>query len=109
MMERTGGRGVHFIQGGQNGSQAGAAFGCVFGTIRVSSWLDMRARLLLVAAALVAYGASLGSGFHFDDYAIFSGPLLTPGRAWLAPGVLTRISFWLNRSEERRVGEEGRS
>ena len=56
----------------------------------------MRARLLLVAAALVAYGASVGSGFHFDDYAIFSGPLLTPGRAWLAPGVLTRISFWLN-------------
>jgi tetratricopeptide (TPR) repeat protein len=56
----------------------------------------MRARLLLVAGALVAYGASLGSGFHFDDYAIFSGPLLQPGRAWLAPGVLTRISFWLN-------------
>jgi tetratricopeptide (TPR) repeat protein len=56
----------------------------------------MRARLLLLAAALVGYGASLGSGFHFDDYAIFSGPLLQPGRAWLAPGVLTRISFWLN-------------
>src|ERR1039458_1126220 len=56
----------------------------------------MRARLLLLAGALVAYGASLGSGFHFDDYAIFSGPLLQPGRAWLAPGVLTRISFWLN-------------
>jgi tetratricopeptide (TPR) repeat protein len=56
----------------------------------------MRSRLLLLAAALVAYGASLGSGFHFDDYAIFSGPLLQPGRAWLAPGVLTRISFWLN-------------
>jgi hypothetical protein len=30
----------------------------------------MRARLLLLAAALIAYGASLGSGFHFDDYAI---------------------------------------
>jgi tetratricopeptide (TPR) repeat protein len=49
----------------------------------------MRARLLLLAAALVAYGASLGSGFHFDDYAIFSGPLLTPG-------LLARFSFWLN-------------
>jgi tetratricopeptide (TPR) repeat protein len=56
----------------------------------------MRARLLLLAAALVAYGASLGSGFHFDDYAIFAGPLLQPGRAWLAPGVFTRITFWLN-------------
>ncbi len=31
----------------------------------------MRARLLLLAAALAAFGASLGSGFHFDDYAIF--------------------------------------
>ncbi|MGA3016434.1 MAG: tetratricopeptide repeat protein [Bryobacteraceae bacterium] len=56
----------------------------------------MRARLLLLAAALVAYGASLGSGFHFDDYAIFSGPLLQPPRAWLAPGVLTKLSFWLS-------------
>jgi tetratricopeptide (TPR) repeat protein len=55
----------------------------------------MRARLLLLAAALVAYGASLGSGFHFDDYAIFSGPLLKSG-ALLAPGPLTRLSFWLN-------------
>ncbi len=56
----------------------------------------MRARLLPLAAALVAYGASLGSGFHFDDYAIFSAPQLHPGRAWLAPGVLTRLTFWLN-------------
>src|ERR1039458_9069525 len=56
----------------------------------------MRARLLLLAAALAAYGASLGAGFHFDDYAIFSGPLLQPGRAWLTAGVLTRISFWWN-------------
>jgi hypothetical protein len=38
----------------------------------------MRARLLLLAGALVAFGASLGSGFHFDDYAIFSDPALTP-------------------------------
>jgi hypothetical protein len=30
----------------------------------------MRARLLLLAAALLAFGASLGSSFHFDDYAI---------------------------------------
>jgi hypothetical protein len=30
----------------------------------------MRARLVLLAAALLAFGASLGSGFHFDDYAI---------------------------------------
>ncbi len=56
----------------------------------------MRARLLLLAAALVVCGASLGSGFHFDDYAIFSGPLWQPGWAWLAPGVLNRLTLWLN-------------
>jgi protein O-mannosyl-transferase len=56
----------------------------------------MRARLLLLAAGLLAYGASLGSGFHFDDYAIFSHPLLPAGREWLSSGVLTRLTFWLN-------------
>jgi hypothetical protein len=30
----------------------------------------MRERLVLLAAASVAFGASLGSGFHFDDYAM---------------------------------------
>ncbi|MGA2769201.1 MAG: hypothetical protein ABSG26_00150 [Bryobacteraceae bacterium] len=62
----------------------------------------MRARLLLLAAALAAFGASLGSGFHFDDYAIFSDPVLTSRWGWL--GVwgwrqtrpLTYLSFWLN-------------
>ena len=63
----------------------------------------MRARLLLLAAALVAFGASLGSGFHFDDYAIFADPALTSPRR-LARGVarcaqtrpLTYLTFWLN-------------
>jgi hypothetical protein len=32
----------------------------------------MRARLLLSAAALAAFGGSLFGGFHLDDYAIFS-------------------------------------
>ena len=44
----------------------------------------MRARLLLLAGALAAFGASLGSGFHFDDYAIFSGPIPRSGTG-LAP------------------------
>src|SRR6185369_13596971 len=62
----------------------------------------MRARLLLLAAALVAFGASLGSGFHFDDYAIFSDPSLTSTGGWLAiwslrqTRPLTYLSFWLN-------------
>ena len=50
----------------------------------------MRARLLLLAAALAAFGASLGSGFHFDDYAIFS----TVGRQTRP---LTFFTFWVNR------------
>jgi len=50
----------------------------------------MRARLVLLAAALAAFGASLGSGFHFDDYAIFS-----PGGRETRP--LTFLTFWLNR------------
>jgi tetratricopeptide (TPR) repeat protein len=63
----------------------------------------MRARLLLLAAALLAFGASLGSGFHFDDYAIFSDPALDSARGWIevwAPlqtRPLTYFTFWLNR------------
>jgi hypothetical protein len=62
----------------------------------------MRARLLLLAAALVAFGASLGSGFHFDDYAIFSDPALTSLGGWLniwtwrQTRPLTYLTFWLN-------------
>src|SRR5438067_3730294 len=63
----------------------------------------MRARLLLLAAALAAFGASLGSGFHFDDYAIFSDPLLGSASGWRAvwglrqTRPLTYLTFWLNR------------
>src|SRR3954469_15319721 len=61
----------------------------------------MRARLFLLAGALIAFGASLASGFHFDDYAIF-GPELTSASGWM--GVfsfrqtrpLTYLTFWLN-------------
>jgi hypothetical protein len=62
----------------------------------------MRARLLLLTAALAAFGASLGSGFHFDDYAIFSDPVLTSPWGWLQvwgwrqTRPLTYFTFWLN-------------
>ncbi|MGA2270182.1 MAG: hypothetical protein ABSH44_17055 [Bryobacteraceae bacterium] len=62
----------------------------------------MRARFLLLAAALAAFGASLGSGFHFDDYAIFSDPVLRSGWGWLEvwgwrrTRPLTNLTFWLN-------------
>jgi len=62
----------------------------------------MRARLLLLAAALVAFGASLGSGFHFDDYAIFADASLVSPSGWLTiwsarqTRPLTYLTFWLN-------------
>jgi tetratricopeptide (TPR) repeat protein len=62
----------------------------------------MRERLLLLTAALLAFGASLGSGFHFDDYAIFADPALASPRGWLQIWTLrqtrplTYLTFWLN-------------
>jgi len=62
----------------------------------------MRPRLLLLAGALLAFGASLGSSFHFDDYAIFSDHALTSASGWLdvwslrQTRPLTYLTFWLN-------------
>src|ERR1039457_861162 len=53
----------------------------------------MRARLLLLSAALAAFGGSLFAGFHLDDYAIFSDPALRPV-GW--PHPLTHLVNWLN-------------
>ena len=51
----------------------------------------MRDRLILLAAALAAFGASVSGSFHLDDYSALGG-------AW--PRILTRpltyLSFWLN-------------
>lgn len=63
----------------------------------------MRARLFLLAGATAAFGASLGAGFHFDDYAIFSDPALASGSGWMQiwslrqTRPLTYLTFWLNR------------
>ncbi|MBS1856202.1 MAG: tetratricopeptide repeat protein [Acidobacteria bacterium] len=63
----------------------------------------MRERLLLLAGAAAAFGASLGSGFHFDDYDIFADPTLGSAGGWIqvwAPRQtrpLTFFTFWLNR------------
>jgi hypothetical protein len=62
----------------------------------------MRERLLLAGAALAAFGLSLGSGFHFDDYAIFADRALTGASGWLdvwrvgQTRPLTYLTFWLN-------------
>jgi hypothetical protein len=62
----------------------------------------MRARLLLLAATLLAFGASLASGFHFDDYYIFSDPSLNSAGGWMSvfslrqTRPLTFLTLWLN-------------
>src|SRR5690242_19483510 len=62
----------------------------------------MRDRLILTVAALVAFGASLGSTFHFDDYAIFADPALTSASGWwevwrpVQTRPLTYFTFWVN-------------
>jgi len=92
MMQSAGGIGVHFRQEREDFRHAGLAPGCGFGPIPVSSYLDMRARFLLLAAALAAFGGSWLGGFHLDDYAIFagSGPRVI---GW--PHPLTHLLGWL--------------
>jgi hypothetical protein len=53
----------------------------------------LRQSLLLIAAALLAFGLSLAGSFHFDDYAIFNDPdILSPA----ATRPLTNLTFWIN-------------
>jgi tetratricopeptide (TPR) repeat protein len=62
-----------------------------------------RNRTVWVAiAALAAFGGSLFSGFHFDDYGMLQDPAIAlPGGwmrcwGWLQTRPLTWFSFWLN-------------
>lgn len=62
----------------------------------------VRARWFLLGATLLAFGASLGSGFHFDDYSIFTDPRLTSESGWLSiftlrqTRPLTFLTLWIN-------------
>jgi hypothetical protein len=64
----------------------------------------MRERLLLLGATLAAFGASLGSGFHLDDYAIFSDPVQRSSMGWVQvwgprqTRPLSYFTFWLNQA-----------
>lgn len=59
-------------------------------------------RLLLLAGALIPFWGSLGSGFHFDDYAISQGAAIRAPNGWLTvwnlaqTRPLTYLTFWLN-------------
>ena len=91
---------IHLVEPPQDIRDTRLFFGCGFGTLRVSSYVGMRNRLLVLGAALAAFGLSLGSGFHFDDYAIFSAPLFHSSSAWRTlwahPRPLTDLTFYLN-------------
>jgi len=100
VVQGTDGIGIHFRQHREDLGNSGLTFGCGLGPFPVSSYLDMRARLLLCAAALAAFGGSLIGGFHLDDYAIFQG---AGPRAFAWPHPLTQVLTWLN---YRLAGQE---
>lgn len=53
--------------------------------------------VLLAAAAVLAFGASLTHGFHFDDAALWADPAVTGhGWSWLQTRPLTWLSFAVN-------------
>ncbi len=62
----------------------------------------MKNRLLLVAAALVAFAGALGGGFIFDDFGLLGDPVITSPSGWweswklLQTRPLSWFSFWLN-------------
>jgi protein O-mannosyl-transferase len=55
----------------------------------------LRRYLVLAAAALIAFGDSLGGSFHFDDYAMLASPQ-GPSSWLLQTRPLTQLTFWLN-------------
>ena len=63
----------------------------------------MKTRIPLLSAAFVAFGLSLGAGYHFDDYSMFSDAAVRSARGWLdvwgphQTRPLTYFTFWLNR------------
>src|ERR1044072_2972507 len=73
----------------------------------------MRARFLLLTATLIAFGASLGSGFHFDDYAIFADANLASASGWMEmfslrqTRPLTSLTLWLNYAIEGAASAVG--
>lgn len=62
----------------------------------------MREKLLLCAAALIAFGGSLGGVFQYDDFSLFSDPAVTSPAGWLdcwrlvQTRPLTWLTFWAN-------------
>ena len=62
----------------------------------------MRERLILILAALAAFGTTLWAGFVFDDFGLFADPAIASPSGWwqvwkpLQTRPLTWFSFWAN-------------
>jgi tetratricopeptide (TPR) repeat protein len=59
---------------------------------RYASWFLSRQTIVLLIAAIIAFGGSLWGSFHFDDYSLFSTDLWRPFD--IRP--LTYLTFWMN-------------
>ena len=65
-------------------------------------WHSMRAPIVITAGALLAFSPTLLSSFHFDDYSLFSDPVVTSSSGWWEvfrlerTRPLTYLTFWLN-------------
>jgi tetratricopeptide (TPR) repeat protein len=63
---------------------------------------SIKERLLLIAAALVAFAGTLGGAFVFDDFGLLNDPVITSPSGWweswklLETRPLSWFSFWLN-------------
>ena len=64
--------------------------------------VDIKQKLLLAIAAIVAFGGALGGAFVFDDFALLNDPVITSPSGWweswrlLQTRPLSWVSFWLN-------------
>ncbi len=69
---------------------------------RANPWHGVRAPIALVAGALLAFSPTLVSSFHFDDYSLFSDPVVASSSGWWEvlrlerTRSLTYLTFWLN-------------
>jgi tetratricopeptide (TPR) repeat protein len=84
---------VHLVQQCQNVLDPSRALGGILGAEDpLRRRLVSRQTVVLLLAAIIAFGGCLWGSFHFDDYSLFSSDLWRP----LAIRPLTYATFWLN-------------
>jgi tetratricopeptide (TPR) repeat protein len=90
---------VHFVQQCQNVLDPSRALGGILGAEDpLTRRLVSRQTVVLLLAAIIAFGGCWWGSFHFDDYSLFSSDMWRPFE--IRP--LTYATFWLN---ERMGGE----